>query len=218
MNMFFTIQEVMQNNNAVWGATPAMVTANTEFDGNIGALRVAVARQVTDIKGHAKDKALALDSMIEQTLRVAGVVMAYAEATNNQALAEAMNLVPSELRRYRDSVVAERCQGVHTEATTNLAAIATYGIVAADLTSLLTAIDAYVALIPRPRTMITVRKGATNEIGLLVRDTMRLLDRRMDMLMRGFMISHPDFFRQYTDARIIVDQGGTREAELPAVA
>ena len=217
LNMFFTTQEVLVDHNATWGATPAMVDANAAFDANIAALRTAVARQVTDITGHAKDKARALDALVALTLRMSGCVMAYAETTDNQALAEAMNIVPSELYKYRDSIVAERCQGVHDAANTHIANLAPYGIVAADVNSLQSAIDKYVALIPRPRTKITERKGATSEIGLLIRDTQRLLGRRMDMLMRGFMISHPDFYRQYQNARIIVDQGGQKE-ELPAVA
>ncbi len=218
MNMFFTTQEVLTDNATIWSATPAMATATGDFDANIKSLRTAVAKQVTDITGHAKDKGIALDKMVEATLRVAGCVMAYAETINDQALAEAMNLVPSELYKHRDSIVAERCQGVRDAANTHIASLAPYGIVAADVTNLQTLITNYVALIPRPRTKITERKGATSEIGLLIRDTQRLLGRRMDMLMRGFMISHPDFFRQYTDARIIVDQGGQKDEALPAVA
>jgi hypothetical protein len=218
LSMFFSTQQVLADNNALWAGIPAMVNLTAEFDGNISTIRGLVERQVIDITGHTKDKAAAEDAMITSTLRIAGAAMAYAEDQDDQGLAEAMNIVPSELKRYRDSVVAERCQSVVTTVTPIIASLAPYGVMPADVTALQTAIDKYLDLVQKPRTMISNRKGATSELGMMIRDTMRLLDRRMDMLMRGFMTTQPGFHNAYTNARIIVDLGGQKEEQVPDVA
>lgn len=218
VNMYYSTGQVLGENSAIWSGTAAMVTLKTEFDANITSIEAALAVQVKDITGHTKAKAVALDTMINKTLQVAGAAMAYAEATKNPGLAEEMNLSASELRNYRDAVVAQRCQGVHVSATTNLAALAGYGVAAADLTELQANIDAYLALVASPRTKIVTRSTKTAELGALIRDTSKLLDRRMDMVMRGFMVSQPDFYSQYTKARMIIDPASQKSTEEKKVA
>ena len=218
MSMAYAAIQVLDQNTLIWNGVPAMVQVHTEFKANLTALEGAVAKQVADIKGHAKDKAAAEEKMIIKALAMAGSVMAFATVNNDNGLADSMDITPSELNRYRDSVVAQRCQTVHDAANTNIVALAAFGILPADVTALQTLIDTYVALIPQPRNMITARKGATAEIGALVRDTMKLLTRRIDRLIMQFNFSNPEFVKQYFDARIIIDQHGQKDEATPVAA
>lgn len=218
MSMAYAAIQVLDQNTLIWNGVPAMVQAHTEFKANLTALEGAVAKQVADIKGHAKDKAAAEEKMIIKALAMAGSVMAFATVNNDNGLADSMDITPSELNRYRDSVVAQRCQTVHDAANTNIVALAAFGILPADVTALQALIDGYVALIPQPRNMITARKGATAEIGALVRDTMKLLTRRIDRLIKQFNFSNPEFVKQYFDARIIIDQHGQKDTSEAVAA
>lgn len=216
--MAYATMLVMDENAAIWNGVPAIVAAHVEFKANLTSLEQAVSRQVKDITGYTQDKTAAEDRMIAKTLSIGGSLMALATVNGDNGLAEAMNLSPTELRRYRDSVVAQRCMGVHDAAVSNAAALVAYGVTAADITELKALIDAYVAFIAVPRTLITARKGATAEIGALVRDTMKLLTNRMDRLMQQFAFSHKEFHRHYLDARIIVDLHGAKDAPNEAAA
>ena len=217
LSMFYATQRVLLDNNGIWSVSPAMVTATTALDTKIGALEDALEVQVRDITGHATAKTQAEEKMIAVTLDVAGKVMAFAAATGDEALATAMNLVPSELRRYRDSVVAQRCQDVHDSANGVLASLVGYGVNAARLTELQAAIDGYLAMNTAPRVAITTRKSATTAIDELVAETLDLLHRQLDKLMQGYSITEPEFHRMYTDARIIVDLGGKKKDEDPVL-
>jgi hypothetical protein len=218
MSMFLATQLVMQENESKWNVIPALVQASADFDANIAALKAAMVTQVKDLRGYTTDKRNAERTMIAWTLKVSGRVMAWAEVNGNQGLAEEMNVVQSELSQYRDAVVAERCQGVHDLALANLASLADYGLTAADTTALQSAITKYTDQLSVPRMLVSIRKSTTSEIGLLVRDTMRLLTRRMDRLMRGFEQSDATFHKTYTNARIIIDLGAQKAGDLPAVA
>lgn len=213
MSMFYAVQRTLAEHNAVWSGTPAIVTAAGDLDGKIARLENALEVQVRDITGHAVDKAKAEESMIAETLDVAGKVRAYAVANANEALAEAMNISPSELRRYRDSVVAQRCQDVHDAANGVLASLVGYGVDAAKLLAFQALIDAYLAANTAPRLAITTRADATAAIDGLTRETLDLLNRQMDPLMQGYAVADPSFFRLYTNARVIVDLGGGSEEE-----
>lgn len=218
LSMAYATRQVLDQNSSTWNAIPALVTAKNELDANIKSIEDCLALQLRDITGHTEAKAVAKEEMGAQTVLVAGGVMAWAVATGDEGLAEEMNIFPSELNKYRDSAVAQRCQHVADSANAHIASLADYGVTAADVTALQTRIDAYLVLVQQPRNVITARKGATSEIGLLVRDTQKLLTRRLDMLMRRFVVSAPEFYRQYTNARIIIDRGGSGRVEEKKVA
>lgn len=217
LSMMYATRQVLDQNSSIWNTVPAVATVKGEFDANIASIEGSLALQLKDITGHTEAKYVALKEMVKPTVRVAGGVMAWAEATGDEGLAEEMNIFASELLKYRDSAVAQRCQGVRNAANTNVASLVDYGVTAAEITELQQRIDAYLVLVQQPRNVVIARKGATSEIGLLVRDTQKLLTRRMDMLMRRFVVSAPEFYRQYTNARIIIDRGGNGKVVVKKV-
>ena len=207
MSMLYAVRQVMEQHATTWNTVPAIVTAKSELDANIASLEGALTVQLRDITGHTEAKAVARKAMEDRTIFVAGGVMAFAVATGDEGLAEEMNIFPSELAKIRDSEVAQRCQHVLDAANTNAASVADYGIGAAEIAALQTALDEYKVLVQQPRNVISARKSAGTEIAMLVRDSMKLLTRRMDMLMRRYMSAAPELHRQYTNARIIIDRG-----------
>ena len=215
--MFYATDKFLDENSAVLGTVPALVAAILEFQANIKALEAATEKQVIDITGFAKDKAEAEDAMIGLTLAVAGGTRAYATVIGDSVLAEKMNVTTSALRKHRDAVVAQHSQGIHNEANAVVASLADYGVTPAVLTDLQNAIDRYVAAIAAPRAAITDRKGATAEIRELMKDTTKLLVKRIDSLVEQFRVTNPDLVRGYEDARIIVDLGKGSSDETPLV-
>ena len=207
LSMFYAVQKTLALNNALWSGTPALVSATTELDQNIVAIESCVERQVIDIRGFAKAKAQAETAMINLTLAVAGGVRAYATVSEDDVLAGKMSVTRSALLRHRDSVVAQHCQGIHTEATAVVASLAAYGITPAMLVDLQSAIDTYVAGNMAPRNAITLRKGSTSELKMLLKDTTKVLTKRLDALMELFAGTEPEFYRDYFNARVIVDLG-----------
>ena len=65
---------------------------------------------------------------------------------------------------------------------------------------------------------MTVRKGATAEISALVKDSLKILNNRMDKLMSEFKESKPNFYQEYFDARIIVDSATEKKKDDEAKA
>lgn len=71
--------------------------------------------------------------------------------------------------------------------------------------------------IASPRVSVTSRKNATNDISKLFTNCDNTIKNKMDKLVEKFKLSNPDFYKQYHDARIIVDHGLHHlKAELPA--
>lgn len=215
LSMYYAVAKYLDEHSTELGTVPALVAAAVEFQANIKALESATEKQVIDITGFAKDKAEAEDKMITLTLAVAGGTRAYATVQGDSVLAGKMNVTVSALRKHRDAVVAQHCQAIHGAANAVVADLADYGVTTALLADLQSAIDRYVAAIAAPRAAITDRKGATAEIRELMKDTTKLLVKRIDSLVEQFRASNPDLVRGYADARIIVDHGKGSAGEAP---
>ena len=222
LSMYYAVKDVLNTHQVVWSVTVAFAAAVAEFLTNIGTLESVVAKQVIDIRGFAKSKAKAEDVLVETALKVAGATLAYATVTKNAVLATQMRVSDSGLRAFRDGIIAQACQGIHDSANAEILNLADYGLLAADLTALQDAIDAYVALVSAPRNAIASRKGHTAELALMMKDTSKLLDDRMDAMMVLFVETDPEFHREYFVARIIIDlKGGvpkTDEGDLAEAA
>ncbi|MBK7752063.1 MAG: hypothetical protein IPI41_05440 [Flavobacteriales bacterium] len=207
MTMFYATQRTLTLNESVWTAKPAVADAAQELDTNIGAVEGCIERQVIDIRGFARVKEECETAMLNQTILVAGGVRAYATVIGDSVLLGKMDVSRGSLLRHRDSVIAQHCQGIHTAANEVVANLADYSILPATLTALQTAIDKYVAAIVAPQNAIALRKGATAELRTLMRDTNKLLTKRLDALMEQFAFSNSEFYRDYQNARIVIDLG-----------
>ena len=215
LSMYYAVKDALNTHNLVWSVTVAFAAAVAEFLTNIGTLESVVAKQVIDIRGFAKSKAKAEDTLVEAAMKVAGGTLAFATVVENAVLATQMKVSDSGLRSFRDGIIAQACQGIHDSANAEILNLADYGILPADMTALQAAIDAYVALVSAPRNAIASRKGHTTELAMMMKDTSKLLDDRMDAMLVLFAETNPEFHREYFDARIIVDLkgGATKEDE-----
>lgn len=96
-------------------------------------------------------------------------------------------------------------------------ALADYGLNAAKLSAFENRIDTYASIAEAPRSSIAARKTLTAQIAEEVEKTDDLLKSVLDRLLQQFKTTHPNFFRDYFNARIIVDRpGGLSAAEVPA--
>ncbi|MBK7382986.1 MAG: hypothetical protein IPI81_06555 [Flavobacteriales bacterium] len=199
---------------AVWTPLVPFATAVAAFKAKIKAIEDEIETQSTELDGYAMDKGKKKETMVRKAHSVANQVFAYAEDVGDTVLREKMDVSYSDLIAPRDSIVGQKCQGIHTEANAVIASLAPYGILPLDLTDLQGFIDAYELVISAPRVAITVRKGATERIETLIREGTTILTNRMDKLMSEFKDSDPVFHQEYFDARIVVNSGSVKE-EVP---
>lgn len=103
-----------------------------------------------------------------------------------------------------------------------LAALADYGITAASVTALQSAMDAYNAAVPANTNATSIRKSYGEGLKQLIKDTDVILKERMDKLVSNFADTDPGFVAAYKNARSIIEPGYRKnikkEAEAKAAA
>lgn len=206
-SMYVAVLSVLGEYAAVWGTIPAYVTAHDDFQASVDDIQQTQLIQEGNISGVTQDKTQARDQAIDAALPVASAVFAYASVTDNNALKSLVDYSPSELRRSRDSILANRLQIIHDAANDNIAALPDYGIDAPALADYQTIIDNYASTMQNPRVAISTRAAATQGLVGLFEETDRILKEQLDKLTEQFKTSDPVFYAKYHNARIIIDLG-----------
>lgn len=211
LSMYYAVQRVCSANAPVWGSLPAFVNAFNEFKTSIGKVESILKIQERGILGVAKDKEAIEDSMIDLALKISGAVFAFASDTNNLILKGKVDYSRSELKQVRDSIAIQRCMGIADEANSVIGALGTYGIIPADITTLKAKVTDFTNALSAPRTAITERKGATDELAKQIKKTDTVLKEKLDKLIERFKATSSDFYKLYFDARKIVNIGVRHE-------
>lgn len=145
-------------------------------------------------------------TLIAQAIDVSRKVAAYATIVNNTVLLNEVKYPESDLKRCADTILKDRCQVIYDRANANVAALATYGVTAAILTGLQTAITNFNAAIPKPRLGINDKKQATTQLASLL-DNVDINLSKIDTLVEIVRITQVNFYRGYKNARRIVETG-----------
>jgi hypothetical protein len=206
-SMMRATQTVLNQNPAIVTAVPAIATAKTELDNLITEVSSAEQAQQNGSEGETLDKAATKAALMSEAEAIIGPVKAYARTMADNVLYDRVNYTNSALVRLTDTGLPDACQAVHDAASDNAAALASYGVTAAVITSLQTRIDAYRTMSSAPRAAIAQQKAQTERIASLMERGTALLKGTMDNLVLPYKTQRPVFFSEYTTARQIVDTG-----------
>jgi hypothetical protein len=122
--------------DAIWKNKPAFVDAVDRAKSGTAEIRARSGKQQSPTEGVTGDKEQMRDILEDKLSVVADAIAAFAEKTKNADLAAKVELNRSVIDRLSDSDLLLAANRVLEATTANLAALADYGITAADETEL----------------------------------------------------------------------------------
>jgi hypothetical protein len=204
LSMYYTVRELCQQQSAIWQTNKPFKTVFELFVGKLPQIEQYRNTQSVNLTGIAQAKTDKRAELSELAYFVANRVQSYALATNNQELLAKVNYSRSTFNRYRDTDLLALCNTIYEQAQTNLAQLADYSVDSALMNELQTTIQAYQDQLAKPRTSKNTAKTATDNLGELFKTTNELLRERLDRDVEIFKRTAPDFYKQYFNARRIV--------------
>lgn len=211
--MFAAVRSYLAEHAQVWDGLPANVAAHAELaarEAEIGALARA---QGAALEGLTARKAGLRAALEEAILAVANPAAALAAATGDAPLLAASSFSATHLRRLSGQLIGPLAARLAAEAAPRLAALADYGVAAADLTALAQAAEAHNAALPSRDAAKARRTGDTAALRPLFAETSLLLTARLDKLMARYESTAPAFHAGYLAARSVIDlRGPSRDA------
>ena len=206
LNMAMVSSAYLAANSTITANLPSFSTYFTPLQSGITTIQSIREQQEFDKTGIAVNKNQLKATLISQAIDVARRVVAYATNVNNAVLLAETSYTESDLKKSPDTVLKDRCQVIYDRANTNAAALATYGVTAAILTTLSTSITNFNAAIPKPRLGIADKKQATDQLATLF-DTLDGNFTKIDTLVEMVRVTQVNFYNEYRTTRKIIDTG-----------
>ncbi len=206
LSMFMAVRDFLTANATITATLPNYAGDFTAVQNGITSIQTIREQQEFDKTGIAANKNQLKTTLISQAMDVSRKVVAYALYVNNTVLLNEVKYSETDLKKSADTILKDKSQVIYDRANTNLAALATYGITAAILTSLQTAITNYNAAIPKPRLGINDKKQATAQLAVLL-DTVDSNLLKIDSLAEIVRLTQVNFYNGYKNARRIVETG-----------
>ena len=203
-SMYLVVEQFVNNTDpALLAEMPNFDPAFQDFQRALENLRGASEDQLYNRTGNAEEKQIIRDEMTKLTVNISNRIIAYAYDNGNQMLLRKVGLKKSFIEKLKDTICLDYCQMVLDEATTNLANLATYGVVAADLANLQLEITKYLEWLPKPRTAIVDRRVQTAAVAQFLADCANK-SATMDVHVRMLETQYPTFFNQYFFSRKLI--------------
>jgi hypothetical protein len=190
-------------NNAGFDRTVKEVREGT------GAIRGRSDVQQTPTEGITGDKAQIRDDLEEKLLVIADTIAAFADETADKDLAAKVAITKASLDVMSASDLVRVARRVIGAAEDHLAALALYEVTPEKKDELKAVSDLFANKKESPRKAIIDRSVETQSLPGDIRSLRSVLRNRLDKLMTGFKKSHPDFYKAYFAARIVIDRAAT---------
>jgi hypothetical protein len=199
--MYLAVKAVCDANFSVWQTSPAFADGYSDFITHLNSVQTLAQGRRLAASGGAPDKLQAQQIMCQAAVTVASAIRAYAIKTRNDIVAGAANLSISDLMRARDLDCARRCQNIHDLADTSLTYLAAYGMTAAKLGMLQSAIADFNAITEKPRPAIAAGKTTTSRLSDEFDAADKVLNQELDNLIEQFQFINAKFVMDYQQAR-----------------
>ena len=210
--MFQTTLAFLDSNNSVWSAITAFADAVARAKTGVQAINDASDSQQTPITGVTADKAQARSDLEDKTLAIADQLSALSVKNGDNDLGAQVEMTKSSLDKLQDTDLEQTAERVASLANDNIAALAGYGLTAADVTALNDLRTAFAGMKTAPRQKAADRKAQTISIPELLANVRSIFRNEIDKMMTPFKKSNADFYNGYFAARVIVDRSATHAA------
>jgi len=207
LNMMDATDQLLTTFNAVWSTNVAVAGIVTTYRSHLVALNANDTLQKTISTGVTLTKAEAKLAMVNAAIAAANAGKSYAGVTNNTNLFAQMTQTKTGIMGASDTDADDICQNIHDNLNPYIANTVAYGATTATQTNLQNAINAFSALIGKPRVQQTIVRNATITIAEHFAAANALLKGQLDTIMTQYESSNAPFFNEYMSARVIIDIG-----------
>jgi len=201
-DMLLAVEDHFDVNASDWTSNIPISDAKTALSGQIDALTTEIGLQLQKSTGVTEDKAALRNDLEEKGFILSAALSSYA-ATNPgmKEMYRNVHFPKSDFPKFREAELIDNISHLNDEAVKVIENLAPYGVTEATLTELLVANDAFRKIKNKPKEVISNRKDATDDIGVMLRQAVSLLDDQMDSLVEMLRATYPQFVSVYFNER-----------------
>jgi hypothetical protein len=211
-----TVAAYMQNNFEIWKLVKAIVDTVAELKANNVVIAEKATRQENILTGASAQKAQAKHDLEEKILEIADQLSSLAAKNKDAVLGPQVELHLSALDKLEDDQLEAKGKNISALAVANLAALADYNVLQADVTALNDLVTKWAGVKNVTHTAISDRAGETKTLPQAIADNTSLLRNQLDKQLTKFKKTNPKFYAGYLAARVVINQRSHHKAAQPA--
>lgn len=200
------VTKTLDNNSPIVVTIPGLSEALTKLKKRQADVQTHSQGQAMDTSGPTTQKNIIREQLVLLILKVCSAMLAIATNSSDTLLKMKFNFKKSDFPRMRDQDLYTTASNVYTNALPYTERVTPFAT-SEDIAQVKALADEFFALLPVNRTLTT--QGATSTANLhdTIDSIMELITDTIDPLMKPTEFSHPDFYRDYRNARKLVDHG-----------
>ncbi|HZL12390.1 MAG TPA: hypothetical protein VFC65_20585 [Prolixibacteraceae bacterium] len=220
LRMFGSVDLVLKNHSQLFTQLEDLVLAHATLQDGLVVLGRNRQVQETDNSGLTDTKTDLRTNLVNLMFFLSVAIKSYANSMKDMDLKAKANYSKAELKQSPDPVLYDIGILLVNLASPILPELSKYFVSSEKITELNALLSGFNLAIPQKRVANSVSKVSTGNIGEVIVKLSKLLKGEIDVLMRLFEESQPDFYKAYKNARIIVDYSGrgpsgSPEAQVP---
>lgn len=196
LNSFQTTQLVLENGILIWQGNAAFADNVKEFNETVADIFNYKNLQLTDLGGARTYKEKARLTMADKSIKIRSAVQNFASDADNSKLYKEINFPKSKLQYGDQQKVLAYASKVESLARKNVASLAPYKVLPADVDAFLELIDNFKAAIPMVVGVRTGTKNATAQLAVLCKKAREIIETKLRKGATQFMDSAPDFYNE----------------------
>jgi hypothetical protein len=203
--MITTCDTFLGDNEAKLSAVPAILQIRAKVRANV--LNINELNQksaVADSTPITKNKEKIKNQLGQKVEPISGIITSYATENKDDELLEKSKFVVSDLSHIRETNVEATIKPILTSARELLPVLADSGLSEEMVAEAEALLDAYVALIGKPRSVRNQQNTTKQTLSELIDKTVELFTNQLDKLMLQFKEKDPELYEGYLRSRIIV--------------
>lgn len=212
IKMARAVSGILSGNETTVNSTPGLGAAASELNALIGESEGHSQGQMNKGTELTQQKNVARVALETGTLKICAALAAYATASadpNVKKLKSKYQVANSEVKKMRDMPLFTYAYMVFGDAQPFANMLEPFAS-AAEVAELKTLADSFNALLPQKRTQLSISALSTKNLEEAIARIDLLLNDTLDVLVKPWEFKNPDFYRAYTNARVIVDAPSRR--------
>jgi hypothetical protein len=222
------VLNVMNDNKQIWMVVPQLQNVMEIFSENVKAIAELKSEQGKDIKPLLKYKLEKRNKLIDFSLPVLNVLLAYGHDVKDKDLLKKLNFSRNKLTKSKDLDLIENCKLIYKTAhkfymksleTTESAAkdaidFFGYGLNDEMLEEIEMAEKSFMESLSGLKVAIRNKTLVNQQITSKMKENDKLLRNKIDLLISIFQTSNPDLLKKYAESRIIQKETAKKEEEV----
>lgn len=210
--MFGATAQVLDNNLPLFEAMTELAAAHQQLKEKM--ILIDRHRQVQEVNntGLTRNKGNLREEMTTLLLRLSSALTAHAATTNDQVLQAKVAYSLSDLKKSSDRILGDIAVLVNGLAAATAADLQIYFVGSEELTKFDRLTNEFKAALPLRRVATNITKASTSNISEVFREIDDLLKTKVDLLLKPFKFTQPNFFKEYKNARTLVNYTGRGKA------